>query len=513
MPANTVYTPDMFSYVARNIIAPLWAAKEGTPYLKHLKVLQHTPSRTINEVTVDQKRRLAAMLRHAWDNVPFYRKRFQTAGISPDSIRTPEDMSHIPLLTKDDLRSHDGSLFSTRHRQEDLLWAKTSGSTGVSVNVARDEDSQQWKRACAIRHDMWTGWKIGERVGAVWGNPDNLINWRMWLRNLLLVRFTYLDTLKMDEAAMRRFHASLVRKRPAMLFGHAHSLYLFARFMRDNTLSGVHPKGIISTAMVLHDFERQCIEDVFGCLVTNRYGCEEVSLIACECEKHNGMHVNLDTLYVEIVDDDGTPLPAGQEGAVVVTDLTNFGMPFIRYKVGDVGTMLTDPCTCGRSYPLMQVSGGRIADYVRTPSGNYISGISLTENFAMKLPFVKQLQIVQKQLDYILLRIVKGEDWATASPAPEVIIDSLVRDRFGSDMRYGVEYTDHIPPLPSGKYRFCISELDTGTQTTELFSSSNQAADNNLPDLQQPETQQSKSQQPETQIDGQKPQSSKGGAA
>jgi phenylacetate-CoA ligase len=206
--------------------------------------------------------------------------------------------------------------------------------------------------------------------------------------------------------------------------------------------------------MVLHDFERSLVEDVFGCRVTNRYGCEEVSLIACECEEHRGLHVNMDTLHVECVRD-GKPAPAGETGAVVVTDLTNRGMPFIRYLVGDTARMAGEPCACGRSYPMIASLEGRVADYVRTPEGEYISGISLTENFAMVLDGVKQMQIVQDRIDHLRFRVVPcGEADLRGQ------IAALVRERFGDSMHHDIEYVRSIQSETSGKYRFCISTLD-----------------------------------------------------
>jgi phenylacetate-CoA ligase len=261
----------------------------------------------------------------------------------------------------------------------------------------------------------------------------------------------------MDEAAMSRFNHLLTIKRPTMLFGHAHSLYLFARFVAKHSLTTVRPKGIVSTAMVLHDFERKTIEEVFQSKVFNRYGCEEVSLIASECEAHEGLHVNQDTLIVEVVDAAGLPVPPGTPGAVVVTDLTNLVMPMIRYKVGDVAVLKKERCSCGRSYPLLTSLEGRIADYVRTPSGEYISGISLTENFAMQLEGVKQLQIVQERIDHLLFRIVANE--SGVSPQLEQL-SCLVAERFGDSMGYDVELVESIQSERSGKYRFCISMLE-----------------------------------------------------
>lgn len=453
---------DVQSHLVRWLIGPLWAAWEKSPYLDHLARLRETPFRPREEVEADQARRLRKLVAHAYDNVPFYRRRFDEAGLAPADVHDARDLKRLPVLTKEDIRAHGREMIARTHRIEDLRHKKTSGSTGVSLSLYVDEASMQFKRGCAIRHDEWTGWRFGEPVGAVWGNPEYRRSWRGRVRNALLERFVYLDTLKMDEAAMRDFHARLTRVKPTLLFGHAHSLFLFARFMEDAGLDGVWPRGIVSTAMVLHNFEREAVERVFGCRVSNRYGCEEVSLIASECGEHGGMHLNMDTLVTECVRRDRDAAP-GEDGAVVVTDLTNYAMPFIRYQVGDMARPSAHDCPCGRSYPLLERVEGRVADYVHTPDGDLISGISLTENFAMELEGVEQLQIVQDELDHLLFRLVPA---TSVHEDLEQGVAALVRKRFGERMRHDLEYLDVIEPEPSGKYRFCISLLESGADWT-----------------------------------------------
>jgi len=344
---------DLYSQVVRAVVAPLWAMKERSPYLKHYKRFLRTQYRPLEQVREDQWNRLKKLLDHAYTHTAFYRERFGNLGITPADIHTWHDFERLPLLTKDDIRANRDRMVADNIPSDRLFPKKTSGSTGVSLSFFVDDDSMQWKRGCTLRHDEWSGWRIGERVGAVWGNPEYKKSWRGYVRNFLLERMTFLDTLRMDEEAMTTFHAQVMKEKPTLLFGHAHSLYLFAKFVQQNRFSPIRPKGIISTAMVLHDFERSLIEDIFGCKVTNRYGCEEVSLIACECEAHQGLHVNMDTLNFECLRD-GKPALPGETGAVVVTDLTNYGMPFIRYLVGDTARMAARPCSCGRTYPLIE---------------------------------------------------------------------------------------------------------------------------------------------------------------
>lgn len=452
---TTTNQADYYSAIARRLVAPLWAMKEGTPYLRHLKSLDGSKKRLLAQVQDYQWQRLKRLLAHAAANSAFYTERFRQGGLILTDINSWEDFQRMPLLTKDDIRANKAAMIARNIPKDQLVAKKTSGSTGVSVELVVDEASAQWKRAVTMSYDRWAGWNIGERVGAIWGNPQHNINWRTRLRNNLLERYTYLDTLKMDEKSMLTFYHELKTKPPVILFGHAHSLYLFARFLEKNGLEGIRPRGIISTCMVLHDFERKTIEKIFGCHVTNRYGCEEVSLIACECPEGN-MHLNCDSLIVEFIRD-GQPVLPGEPGAIVVTDLTNFGMPFIRYKVGDVGVPSTKTsCPCGCSYPIMDSLEGRVADYVVTPDGSYISGISLTENFAMHLPGIKQMQLVQEQVDYLIFRVVKGESFSEGTVAD---IGRLAHERFGSAMRFSIEYVDSIQSESSGKYRFCISKL------------------------------------------------------
>ena len=220
--------------------------------------------------------------------------------------------------------------------------------------------------------------------------------------------------------------------------------------------------------MVLHDWERQTLEEVFQCPVTNRYGCEEVSIIACQCEAHNGLHVNADGIYLEVLRGDGEPAEPGELGMVVVTDLTNMAMPLIRYQIGDMGVLTDRRCPCGRGLPLLERVEGRIADYVLTPQGRLVSGISLTDHFNTMIPGVVQLQIVQEAVDRFTFRIVSDEHFG---PASYETLNSLVAEHFGPDVTFQCEFTDHIPQESSGKFRFCISKVPkTFSAARELVS-------------------------------------------
>ncbi len=444
----------MLAILNRHLVQPLMAWRSGSRHLRHLRLLQErqwNPPETIQAQQCEAVRRLFF---HAYDTVPYYRSLFITHGWHPSDFRSLEDLQHLPVLTKADIRANAAALRSSAFDANAVTLKTTSGSTGVPLEIAVNRDSMEWKRACTIRSDEWSGWKLGRRVAKVWGNPEYRkqgIKGRV--RNFLVDRARYLDTIGLDEKRMRAFADSLRRKQPSLLFGHAHSLYLFACYVKKHRPSAIRPDGIISTAMLLHDWQRAVIEEAFNCPVTNRYGCEEVSLIACECEQHRGLHLNADAHYAELLDD--RPGTEG-EGSLVVTDLTNYAMPLIRYKVGDVVVKSDRRCSCGRGLPLIERVEGREADYVLTPGGKLISGISLTENFALHIRGAAQVQIVQESERFLRLRMVPAADFG---PESNWQIEELVREMFGSEMNYDVELLESIPQEPSGKYRFCISKV------------------------------------------------------
>jgi phenylacetate-CoA ligase len=437
----------MLDFLNRHLMHPLMAWREGSPHLKHLRVLKQTQFDPVEIIRARQLAALKAQLQHAWDTVPYYRAAWMKAGVHPSDVHELADLAAFPVLTKADIRRHNRALVSSAFDVTKLRVKKTSGSTGVPLTIYCDEPAMWWKTACTIRSDEWSGYRLGQRVAKVWGNPEYLhFGLKGRLRNYFFDRAVYLDTLNLNDERIAEFARAIRRHRPGLIFGHAHSLYLVACALKRSGVLDVRPSGIISTAMILHDWQRSVIEEVFGCKVTNRYGCEEVSLIASECEEHNGLHVNADSVYTEV--------PA--DGKLLVTDLSNRAMPLIRYRVGDVVVASSRVCKCGRGLPLIERIEGREADYVVTPAGNLISGISLTENFANLVPGTAQMQIVQESITQLRIRLVADDSFGDSSRAK---IAELVRDTFGTGVAHEVELVDAIPQEPSGKYRFCISQV------------------------------------------------------
>jgi phenylacetate-CoA ligase len=293
-------------------------------------------------------------------------------------------------------------------------------------------------------------------VGALWGSPPVAKTVKEKIRNQLHDRVFYLDTMRLDDESMLQFVSEMQKRRPEMLFGHAHSLFIFASFLRDRQLVVPPIRGIIATSMMLIDSERKVIEAVFGCAVTNRYGCEEVGLIGSECEVHRGMHLNAEHVFVEFVRDDGSWAGPGEEGRIVVTDLMNHGMPLVRYAVGDLGVPSDRACSCGRGLPIMDRLTGRTADFLKRRDGSQVAGISLVEKTLTAIIGIGQLQIIQEALDSFVLNIVPAADFSSST---EQELRQVILKEFGDDVQIATHRVDRLAQDRNSKYRFSICKV------------------------------------------------------
>ncbi|PID81397.1 adenylyltransferase [bacterium DOLZORAL124_64_63] len=452
MQGDIVRTPDV---LVRRIFQPLWDVYEGSIRLRTLRELEKSQWHSRHQLQEAANHKLRRMCRHAVATSAFYRRRFAEAGIDPAGVRSIADLADLPLLTKADVRENLDDLLSTSYRREDLTPAKTGGSTGVSLNVFCDARGIERRNAAALRSDRWSGWEMGQPLAAVWGNPPTPTTLKNKLRWHLKDRIIYLDTMRIDDAAIENFIGQWRRVRPGLLFGHAHSIFILAEALRRRGVA-LRPTGIVATSMMLLEPERKVIEQVFGVPVTNRYGCEEVSLIGCECEQHHGMHLNLDHNIVEFLDDGGKPCAAGQDGRIVVTELINFGMPMIRYEVGDRGVPSDRACPCGRGLPLMESITGRTADFLVASDGSRVAGISIIENSLTRFAGIRQLQIIQEEPLLLIVNVVYDAD---ADPQTEAQLLGALRGMLGESLQFTVNHVPAIPQEKSGKYRFTICRL------------------------------------------------------
>ena len=444
-------------HVRRELIEPVHALKIGSPLVGYWKALEKTQFLPEEVLRQRQWGRLLSIIAHAFRNTAFYRQTFERSGVVPGDIRCPEDLLRLPLLTKQAVRRNVDGIVARGFDKEGLLRATTGGSTGTSLMIYKTEECSELKNACARRSDRWAGWEAGEPIGAVWGNPPERRGLKDYLKRWLLNPVIFLDTMHFDAAAVEQFARQWRVVRPTLLYGHAHSLYLLARCARDRGIDDIRPRGIVSTSMMLLPQERALMEEVFGVRVFDRYGCEEVSLIASECEEHAGLHLNIEHLYIEFIRPDGLPAAPGEEGRIVATDLLNYAMPLIRYVVDDIGVPTDRVCPCGRGLPLMERVVGRVADFLVSKDGGLVAGISLIERTLGAIPGIEQLQLIQRGIDELQVNLVPDDHFTDTSR--KRLLDELSR-ALGGPAHIELRPVERLEQDRSGKYRFSISHVE-----------------------------------------------------
>ncbi|MGQ9652367.1 MAG: phenylacetate--CoA ligase family protein, partial [Phycisphaerae bacterium] len=445
----------MYSLLVRNLIYPLdrWRSGEVADlhYLRRFERSQYWPKQKHERQALCAIRSLVA---HAYANCPFYRRHLNGAGIRPQDIRALEHVAALPILDKAHIRAHQRDMIARNLSRKDLVLVLTGGSTAMPLSFYVTRERMCSRAAATWRHNRWAGWDIGDKAAAIWGAARDAPppTWKSRLRNLVIDRMLFLNTACLTESKMGDFSRQLKRFRPKVILAYTKSAVLFAQFLKERGILPYQPQAMVVSAETLEDWERQLLEEVFGCRVFNRYGCREVSVVASECEEHHGMHTMAEGLYIEVVRD-GRPARPGELGEILVTDLLNYAMPLIRYRILDVGTRLEGECACGRGLPRLGRLAGRITDFLVGSDGRLVSGLVLGIAVDQVLS-LGQAQIIQERQGEVLFRIVPLD-----RRPPERDLQFLrneARAYLGRDTVVEFEFVDHIPPEPSGKYRFCI---------------------------------------------------------
>jgi phenylacetate-CoA ligase len=426
--------------------------------------LRRTQWLSRDELQTLQRRKLRALVEYANQYVPYYRRFFKEAGFEPgDLSQDPDCFGHLPTTDKAAVRNNTDDLFTTDpRRRETMQQHSTSGSTGAPLVFWEDSAYRDYVTADILRHMTWSGWSLGEPHVYLWGlGPGQSLKQRV--RSALMdwaLNRTVHDSLVLSEEAMRDLVEDIRRRKSRLLFGYASSLYYLAQYVRQVGRDGVQLQAIFSSAEVLYPQQRQYVEETFGCRVFDRYGALETGGLACECAVHAGMHASIENCVIEILDGD-RPVPPGESGQVIVTNLNNLGFPFIRYRLDDIAQLGSrDDCPCGRHHPMLETVEGRRCDLFRTRDGRMVRGFAQA---ALNLQGIKQFQITQKSLDLILIRIVAEPDFSRSQLE---VIERSGREVMGADTQIRFEFCDTIPLEGSGKFRYSKTELEEPPQAT-----------------------------------------------
>jgi phenylacetate-CoA ligase len=411
-----------------------------------------------------QWRKLTKTLQHAYAEVPLYRKLWQEHGVHPDDIKDRGDMRKIPIVQRADIDMTTCAAQSSRFRKG-LQAVQTSGSTGIPFSVLIDIFSYQYKFALWLREIAYTDWEIGKRMASYWHRTYKGYSRQephLWIRNTVwslmgkktLPPFpTKLSTEPLPDEALA-WYKELRDCSPYLLESFDYLVHILASFIVDNSLDPIPVKKLFCLGTP-SAHERIKIQKAFpGVDIYNRYGPHEFEGVATDCAEHKGMHISIDSYFVEFVREDGSYADPGEVAHLIITDLDNKAMPLIRYNIRDLARYYDEQCPCGRGLPLMSGLDGREGDYIESADKQkfYFSHL---KGFFDRYDEVRWVKVAQSGGGDVAVEIVKECKTDELALARKVAAD--LKAKIGQEI--SVRYTDSIQEAHNGKMGF-IKRLD-----------------------------------------------------
>jgi phenylacetate-CoA ligase len=443
--------------VYRKVVYPIFDRRSYEGFDARLHQFECLERLTLDRNRDLQWQALRRLLQHAYKTSPFYRSRFDLAGVNPSKIKCPEDLKKIPPLTRDDIRDHLPELTSRLFRPDQLKPAASGGTTNTPVTFVRDPEAIRNKLAVQWRFNIWAGMLPGDKTLHFWGARQDYSedpSWRWVLYDKHLMRRVWAQTSVFNGDVLEKHRQALNQFRPRVIYGYPEPLAMFCEFIRDSGRSYHSPAVVICTADPLSDQQRQLIQEVFGCPVFDHYGSREFGMVAGECEKHDGLHVNTRAVYFEFEPVEGAEDSSQRE--ILATDLLNYGMPLIRYRINDCTVLGNESCSCGRGYPLIRPVTGRTTDALYLPNGDVLARPILFYRVFKSSPTIKKIQFVQETLWDFRVKYVPGPGFVQSDLG---VLRAGLDEFFPPGLNWAFDKVTEIDRERSGKTRFCISHL------------------------------------------------------
>jgi len=368
------------------------------------------------------------------------------------------DSDELPIWTRRDQRG----LFDPLHPPDDAAYVhQTSGSIGMAVRFYVTRESYEWRTAVSDRSYAWARAEEGRRSFYIWAADQEtsplLRRAKRRIDNGLQRRHFYDAFQKFGDEQRSQCCREINRLRPDAIVGYTGLLVDLARYVRD------HPdalrwkaRTLVNAAEGLNPGQRDLLQRHLADELFLSYGSREFMNVGIECQLHNGYHIVTDNLFVEIVGDDDRKLPYGETGRIVITDLRNAATPFIRYEIGDYGTMAPpEPCKCGRPFPLLASVDGRMHDVIHTPDGRRLTALYIT--YALRdCHWIEGHQAIQNERSRVLIRLLTTEDPTTARMA---LATEKLRKKLGESIVIDYERVDALSREATGKIPPVISSI------------------------------------------------------
>ncbi|MCG3137223.1 MAG: hypothetical protein HJJLKODD_01066 [Phycisphaerae bacterium] len=449
-------------WLARHLFYPVHEAlcgRDTLHYLQQLRDSQWLAEDALQELALHK---LQGLLHHAADQVPFYQARFLDAGFDPQAVKHLDDLQKLPILTKDEIRTHREQMLAAGVKTAELTESCTSGSSGSPLRFWIDRRRARSDPAARRRCHQWFGIEPGDRGVYLWGSTielntqDRLKQMRDWLINE-----TLLNAFDLDDVHLRQYVERLLVLQPDYLYSYASTLWRLAEYVRTQQpeLKGLIRRVAFATGEQLLPHWRDEIIQALECSVAEEYGCREGGLIAHECPA-GAYHQMLENVVVEILDEAGRPVPDGVEGRMVITNLEAWAMPFIRYDTGDRAARRAGLCECGVRLPRLWRPTGRSFEFLVTNTGARITGVSISRDLK-NVEGLAHYRVIQLAPDRVQVQVVPNFRFQPERGTAEIV--RYIQARLGPATQVEIELLDQLPAHPSGKYRYVINAIPTAS--------------------------------------------------
>ena len=406
-----------------------------------------------------QNKKLRKIVKYAYENSPFYHRKFRQVGISPEEIRTVEDLNKLPIIRKDELRKNLSEVVSRKFNIANLKVLRTSGSTGRPLHVYVTEAENEFRKAKHLRANMSCGQKPWDK----WVTITSPLHFAETTRLQRLLGFYAVTPVSVFEDIATQI-LKIENLEPDVLDGYSNSLLLLAKEAQKRGLGTMRPKFLVSGAELIDIPSRNFIEEVFEAPLYDQYATVELERMAWQCPEKTEYHIDADSIIMQFIDEDGEEVTPGEEGEIVCTSLFNYAMPFIRYALDDIGLLSeTSECPCGRTFPLMKVMEGRKNSLLAFPSGRVFAPLAFMLGVWMFKYYncIDLFRVIQKRKDLLIFKLKLKDCRVDERTIEEELLTHLrkVLEISEDEVTFEVEFVDDIPLDRDGKFKIVVSEL------------------------------------------------------
>ena len=428
------------------VIAANLIGQQQRPFLKREKL----------ELIRD--RRIRRIVRYAARKVPYYREWFAREGLNPQQIKGAADLDRLPILNKELVRTQPKLFVAEGRASRDALSFRTSGTTGVPIEIFHD------------RRSLLANIAFGERerdpfiqiCGGSFRPKELYVGYQT--STFKTVTAFYKESVLFPVKPRRRLVSLLEpieeiatilnTERPDILVGYGGWINLFFRTAAARKIDLHLPKMVMYIGEALPHGARDYIEGVLKIPVLTRYNAVEAFKIGFYCQQRLGFHIHEDLCHVRVVDSTGQNVPSGEPGEVVISNLVNRASVLLNYPMGDMAAISLEVCPCGRTFRLISELDGRTEDILTLTDGRFIHPRAIWQVFKNERE-VLQYQLIQHEPLLFELMVVTLQE--SSFPLLLQRISPKLKDLLGAETQINMRWRKDIIQLPGQKFRVVVS--------------------------------------------------------